>query len=222
MSTWFDQMENAQTSSPSDNGLDAEQSESSAARAVAPQESRIGSRPVVWLVPVIVVVAALAVWSGWYLISTGDASSTAEEETPAPVSSAVLEAALVDPDTQVAVAGQCEPEDGETTLSTGDESLRGTVARWQSAYYAQDPTLTEFLTPESWMHEQAWAEILPDAAPEGTSWCAVMAPVTDDGASVDVDLIVKFSDGSSQTYQQTVLGDQNPQGSWLIDDIVTR
>lgn len=127
----------------------------------------------------------------------------------------------VDPAGQIAVAGQCEPEEGEVRLSVADTTLRGTISKWQTAYYSEDAeTVKQLLAPDSWMQDQDWATILPDAAPEGSSWCAVMAPVKDD--SVDVDLMVTFADGSSQTYQQTVSGAQNESGEWQIVDITTR
>lgn len=127
----------------------------------------------------------------------------------------------VDPAGQIAVAGQCELEEGEVRLSVADTTLRGTIAQWQTAYYAEDvETVKQLLAPNSWMQEQDWAAILPEAAPEGSSWCAVMAPVKDD--SVDVDLMVSFADGSTQTYQQTVSGTQTESGEWQIVDITTR
>lgn len=127
----------------------------------------------------------------------------------------------VDPAGQIAVAGQCNLEEGEVRLSVADTTLRGTIAQWQTAYYAEDvETVKQLLAPNSWMQEQDWAAILPDAAPEGSSWCAVMAPVKDD--SVDVDLMVSFADGSTQTYQQTVSGTQTESGEWQIVDITTR
>lgn len=221
MSSWFDEFEKSQADTAT-----VEEDTQAIAGSTRAASSRRGGRDVrttMWLIPVLGVILAIALWAAWYLMNAGnDTTASAEgESAQAGSSSSVVEMAPVDPDTQVAVAGQCEPQEGETTLSTGDATLRGTVARWQEAYYAQDADgLGQYLAPESWMHEQDWAAILPEAAPEGTSWCAVMAPVED--SSVDVDLMVTFADGSSQTYQQTVVGAQGPDGTWMIDDIVTR
>lgn len=221
MSSWFDEFEksHADTATVDEDA----QADAGSTRVMAPRERGGEMRTTMWLIPVLAVILASGLWATWYLWNAGnDTVASAEGElAQAGSSSSVVEMAPVDPDAQVAVAGQCEPQEGETTLSTGDATLRGTVAKWQDAYYSQDAeALGQYLTPQSWMHEQDWAAILPEAAPEGTSWCAVMAPVED--SSVDVDLMVTFADGSSQTYQQTVVGEQGLDGTWMVDDIVTR
>ncbi|MHA2788306.1 hypothetical protein ACXZ66_04025 [Corynebacterium sp. S7] len=220
MSSWFDQFEKSPLPDDSDN--DVEMPETRSAR----YRGGMGVRnPMLWLLVALAVVVLVLAGSFVWLFSGSSTSTAAEEGTAEPTPpSEVVEATPTNPDLQVAVAGQCEPEEGETTLSTGDDSLRATVANWQDAYYSQDTGLTKYLTEDSWMHEQDWEEILPEAAPDGVSWCAVMAPVeeADSGASVDVDLMVTFADDSSQTYQQTVIGDQDNEGAWFIADIVTR
>ncbi|WP_342319201.1 hypothetical protein [Corynebacterium mayonis] len=221
MSSWFDEFEKSQPDTvPVDEDA---QVDAGVTRASSGREVGREARTTIWLIPVLVVILVIAAWAGWYLVSAGNdiAAGADEESAQAGSSSSVVEMAPVNPDTQVAVAGQCEPQEGETSLSTGDTTLRGTISKWQDAYYSQDAeALGQYLTPESWMNEQDWAAILPEAAPEGTSWCAVMAPVED--SSVDVDLMVTFADGSSQTYQQTVVGAEGADGAWLIDDILTR
>lgn len=217
MSSWFDQMDKAPT--PDDSEATVEMPET---RSMPSHEGSVAKNPMLWLLVALVVVVIVLVGAFIWLFSGFSSSEDLAAEQAATAN--VVEAEQVNPDTQVAVAGQCEPEEGETTLSTGDDSLRGTVANWQDAYYAQDTSLTKYLAEDSWMHEQDWDEILPEAAPEGVSWCAVMAPVekSESETSVDVDLMVTFADDSSQTYQQTVIGDQDAAGAWLIDDIVTR
>jgi len=216
MSSWFDQMDKSPTPDDSDTTVETPETRSAPSR-----EGSLAQNPMLWLVIALVVVLIVLVGAFMWLFSGSSSENVAAEQAE---TSQVVEAEQVNPQTQVAVAGQCEPEDGETTLSTGDDSLRGTIANWQDSYYSQDTSLTQYLTEDSWMHDQNWEEILPEAAPEGVSWCAVMAPVeeSESESSVDVDLMVTFADDSSQTYQQTVIGDQDADGAWLIEDIVTR
>lgn len=212
MSSWFDQLDGSDQIDQSQQPLSADSSGGALVRMCMRMcMQKFFVIPVVVLLVLSVTFGVLGV-----LLSTDQS----EINATAVSSPTTVEVVHRDPDAQVAVAGQCEPEENEVVLSTGDATLRGTVAKWQKAYYAQDTTLTDYLTESSWMHEQDWAAILPEAAPAGSSWCAVMAPVK--GDRVDVDVLVTFSDGSSQTYQQTVVGGQSATGQWLIDDIVTR
>lgn len=217
MSSWFDEVDKTPTESDEFfddlGGVDEPAAAEKRGGSSFTRAQSGGIRTAVWLLPLIGVVVVTLGLSLWTLISRGDSETSA-------ASSPTVEAAPVDPDSQVAVAGHCEPEEGETTLSTSDTSLRATVAKWQEAYYGRDTTLTQYLTADSWMRDQDWEKILPEAAPDGVSWCAVMAPV--EGDRVNVDVMTTFSDGSSQTYQQTVIGKQEQSGSWLIDDIETR
>lgn len=215
MSSWFDEIEQ-----PEDKPAQPEPSSTPSRQRFG---SAVKSRPgLVWLIPAVLILVILLVWSVWFLASPQHdrvASDQPDDTTPATTAEQTPTAQPASPD-QVAVAGQCEPEEGEARLSTGDQSLRGVVASWQDAYYTQDTELTRYLTEDSWLHEQDWEAILPEAAPEGVSWCVVMAPV--DGAEVDVDVMVRFPDQSTQTYQQTVHGVEDSDGTWRIDDIAVR
>lgn len=128
---------------------------------------------------------------------------------------------LDDPETAIGVAGQCRPQDGEAQVSAEEDTVRGAVARWQSAYYQQDAeTLRNSIAPDSRLLDNAWPAILAEAAPAGTTWCAVMSPTSD--TTVDVDVMVTLPDGDATTYPQTVTGQQQPDGTWTIYDIETR
>lgn len=129
-------------------------------------------------------------------------------------------AEVTDHDSVIGVAGECEPEDGEVEIAEDDATVRGAVAQWQSAYYSRDvETLESAIVPDSWLLDNDWESVLAEAAPDGTSWCAVMSPTTDE--SVDVDVMVTFPDGDSETYPQTVSGTR-AGAHWLIDDITSR
>lgn len=127
---------------------------------------------------------------------------------------------IVDRDSVIGVAGECEPEDGEVHVTADDATIRGAVAQWQSSYYSRDvETLESAIAPGSWLRDNDWESVLTEAAPDGTTWCAVMSPTTNE--SVDVDVMVTLPDGESVTYPQTVSGVRNGD-SWLIEDITTR
>ena len=214
MSSWFDDIEQQPSTDTEDDDVFSEDTEDE-----TPKRARGGAvsidRSMIIIGGIIVLAVVIAVASLWYLksASTGDVQADGAQET-------VSVQATGNQDGQVAVAGQCEPEQDETTLSTADTSLRGVVAKWQGKYYDRDTSLTDYLTEGSWLHDQDWEEVLAEGAPEGSSWCAVMAPVKDN--SVDVDVMVTFADNSSQVYQQTVTGQQDEDGTWRIDDIEIR
>ena len=184
-----------------------------------PKRARGGAvsidRSMIIICGIVVLAVLVAVAALWHLksASAGDVQADGAQETASVQ-------ATGNQDEQVAVAGQCDPEQDEITLSTADTSLRGVVAKWQGKYYDRDTSLTDLLTEGSWLHDQDWEEVLAEGAPEGSSWCAVMAPVK--GNSVDVDVMVTFADNSSQVYQQTVTGQQDEDGTWRIDDIEIR
>lgn len=152
-----------------------------------------------------------------YLVN--DSNSVAAEQ--AGDTGAVDTAAEVtDHDAVIGVAGECEPEDGEVEIAEDDATIRGAVAQWQSAYYSRDVEMLESaIAADSWLLDSDWESVLTEAAPDGTSWCAVMSPTT--GESVDVDVQVTFPDGDSETYPQTVSGVRDGE-HWLIDDITSR
>lgn len=215
MSSWFDDIERQSTlevdAADVVSGEGGEQQPQPAKRNVATI-----SRSTLAVLGAVALTVAVTVSALWFLTKDRNHS----EATGAQVEDTSSVQAAVNPDEQVAVAGQCKPEQGETTLSTADTSLRGVVAKWQSKYYDRDTSLTDYLTEESWLHDQDWEKVLEEGAPEGSSWCAVMAPVKDN--SVDVDVMVTFADDSSQVYQQTVTGKQDEAGTWRIDDIEIR
>ena len=214
MSSWFDDIEQQSSTDTEDDDVFAEDTEDE-----TPKRARGGAvsidRSMIIICGIVVLAVLVAVAALWHLksASTRDVQADGAQETASVQ-------ATGNQDEQVAVAGQCDPEQDEITLSTADTSLRGVVAKWQGKYYDRDTSLTDLLTEGSWLHDQDWEEVLTEGAPEGSSWCAVMAPVK--GNSVDVDVMVTFADNSSQVYQQTVTGQQDEDGTWRIDDIEIR
>ena len=214
MSSWFDDIEQQPSTDAEDDDVFSEDTEDETPKRARGAAVSI-DRSMIIIGGIVVLAVFVAVAALWYLksASTGDTQADGAQETASVQ-------ATGNQDEQVAVAGQCEPEQDETTLSTADTSLRGVVAKWQGKYYDRDTSLTDYLTEGSWLHDQDWEEVLAEGAPEGSSWCAVMAPVK--GNSVDVDVMVTFADNSSQVYQQTVTGQQDEDGTWRIDDIEIR
>lgn len=152
-----------------------------------------------------------------YLVNSSNSTAAELANETEPVSTT---AESTDPDRVIGVAGECEPEDEEVEVVAEDTTIRGAVAQWQSAYYSRDvETLESAIAPDSWLLDNDWENVLAEAAPAGTSWCAVMSPTTDE--SVDVDVMVTFPDGDSVTYPQTVSGIRDGE-HWLIDDITSR
>lgn len=165
----------------------------------------------------LVVVAAGSVA---YLVNASSSSADVAEEAASVPASVDQAAETTDRDSVIGVAGECEPEDGEVHITADDATIRGAVAQWQSSYYSRDvETLESAIALDSWLLDNDWESVLTEAAPDGTTWCAVMSPTTDE--SVDVDVMVTFPDGESVTYPQTVSGVRDGD-SWLIEDITTR
>lgn len=186
------------------------------------ESKKYGTATAVGALAVVVIIASAV---GYLTLSGNDndsATSAAAEVSPPTTSSTVQDRIVPEvPEEAIGVAGDCRPQDGEVEIGTDDESVRGAVARWQQAYYEQDvETLESAIAPGSWLHENDWSEVLAEAAPEGTTWCAVMSATED--SSVDVDVMVTMPDGDSTTYPQTVTGQQQPDGEWAIYDIETR
>ena len=169
---------------------------------------------------IVIVAVALALLINSANSNDQEAASQASStpQTQAPMSDEVVPA---DPDSLVGVAGDCKPETGGVMVTAGEETIRGAVAQWQAAYYSQDvETLTSAIAEGSWLRENEWPDILAEAAPEGTTYCAVMSPLSSPEI-VDVDVTVIFPDGTSQTYPQRVTGVLEGD-SWKISTIDPR
>ena len=187
------------------------------------KNTRVTATIVASLGVVVIIASAVAYLTNASSEAKQQAQATAEAAAVTTTRVAPLQDRILpeDPETAIGVAGECRPQDREVEVSAEEDTVRGAVARWQSAYYQQDAqTLSESIAPGSWLLENNWPAVLAEAAPEGTTWCAVMSPAS--GNTVDVDVMVTLPEGESTTYPQTVTGQQQPDGTWAIEDIETR
>lgn len=105
---------------------------------------------------------------------------------------------------------------------SGENSIRGAVAAFETAYFARDAgVLTDAIVKSSSLHEQDWEKILPDAAPDGTKWCAQLGAVEPGATSVDMDLEMTVPGQEPAVYAQTVTGEKGPDG-WLVSAVDER
>lgn len=103
-----------------------------------------------------------------------------------------------------------------------EDSVRGATAEFERAYFFRDSARLVNVTAESSpLREQDWAELLPEAAPDGTTWCASFAPIEKDATTVDLDLTMELPGEEPATYAQVVTGKQTPDG-WKIVRIDAR
>lgn len=129
----------------------------------------------------------------------------------------VVPASLV-ADKKVSIGSSCSTDVVEEVAQ--EDSPRGAVAVFESAYFAQDSqAVKDAVSPDSHMQEQDWDKVLKEAAPEGTTWCATMPPA--DGDAVDVDLEMSLPHERPVVYRQTATAEQH-NGEWLITEISAR
>lgn len=121
-------------------------------------------------------------------------------------------------DTQVSIGTDCS--DDVNAEVDSENSPRSAVTAFENAYFAQDGEgVKEAVSPESGLYDRDWDEVLQEAAPEGTTWCATMPPA--DGDAVDVDLEMSLPHERPVVYRQTATAEQH-NGEWLITEISAR
>ena len=141
---------------------------------------------------------------------------------PAPVNVAAASAGgQADSARAVGVAGDCAATASQVDIEADSSSLRGAVAAFETAYYSQDADgVMDTVADGSGLSATDWDTVLPEAAPEGVSWCAVMQP--ESGPTVDIDLTVTDPDGDITTYPQTIRGEKTKTGSWQLVSVSAR
>lgn len=145
--------------------------------------------------------------------TTQQAASSKENATQGPAVSAAA------PNSAVQIGNACSGKGAEVS---GEQSVRGTVAQFEKAYFNRDSqALVSTLAKSSPMQQQDWKKILPEAAPEGTTWCVEMSPVAEGSSAVDVDLIMAPPGKESALYRQTVKGEKDGD-KWVITSIEKR
>ncbi|WP_151550177.1 MULTISPECIES: hypothetical protein [Corynebacterium] len=120
---------------------------------------------------------------------------------------------------EVGYAGQCSSGEEGTVVKASREGLRETIVAFETAYYERDvDALLATVSANSGLAATEWEEVLPEAAPDDTSWCVVMQPEVD--GVVDIDLEVTSPDGEVTTFRQRVAGEKVPGSSqWRIKKI---
>lgn len=103
-----------------------------------------------------------------------------------------------------------------------EKSVRGAATEFERAYFLRDAErLINVTTKESPLREQDWPAILPEAAPDGTKWCASFAPIQEGATTVELDLLMHLPDQEPATFSQVVTGQDTPDG-WKIVQIDPR
>ena len=151
-------------------------------------------------------------------------SGNDDPEPPAPMAlssaSAGADKTAAASSSAVGVAGACSATGSQVDIDADPSTLRGAVAAFETAYYRQDADgIGELVAAGSGLAATDWESVLPEAAPAGVTWCAVMQPPT--GAAVDVDLTVTVPGGDVTTYRQTIRGEQKA-GSWQLVSVAAR
>ncbi len=109
---------------------------------------------------------------------------------------------------------------GESTIQAGSESLEAAITAFQTAYHERDADgVLAVVAQDSVMAGENWQEILPLAAPEGTTWCATFSPESD--TSVATDLTITDPTGKSVIYRQRITGVEGDSG-WILQKITER
>lgn len=145
--------------------------------------------------------------------TTQQAASGKEEVAQGPAVAAVA------PTSPVEIGNACS---GKGADITGEKSVRGAVAAFEKAYFDQDAqALVSTLSKESPMRQQDWKAILPDAAPQGTTWCVEMSPVAEGASTVDVDLTMTPPGKDKALYLQKVNGEKDGD-KWVITSMEKR
>ena len=170
-----------------------------------------------------IAVAGAAIMAGGALIiGTAAAMILFLRDNEEPTPQALKPSPEVSAAEKVGYAGQCADASGKTPVAQSRTDLRGTVVAFETAYYNRDASaLLETVAADSGLAATEWDDILDEAAPEGTTWCATLQPPK--GNSVDIDLVVTSPDGDEETYRQRVSGRQIPGSQrWQLIKIDSR
>ncbi|MET3945289.1 cytoskeletal protein RodZ [Corynebacterium mucifaciens] len=177
-----------------------------------------------------VVGAVLLIGVGSVFSMLSDKSEQSEQDQAEPAVSTTQQAAssetpqrpsaAASPTSPVEVGNACPGKNAE--MAGEESSVRDAVAQFEKAYFERDAqALAASLAKNSPLQQQDWKTILPEAAPEGTTWCVEMAPVADGASTVDVDLTMAPPGEESALYRQTVKGEKDSD-KWVITSMEER
>lgn len=157
------------------------------------------------------------------MVSAESATTTAVAGPAAVVTDSPEDADNADAALALSEKAEIGPGCTENTDELADEdSVRGAATEFERAYFLRNSEqLLETTAKESPLRKQKWDEILPEAAPDGTKWCAAFAPVKHDDTSVDLDLTMELPGEEAATYKQVVTG-QNTEDGWKVVKIDAR
>lgn len=115
------------------------------------------------------------------------------------------------------VAGQCAPQDDQQRISGSKDSLRGAIAAFQAAYFADDPDgVKATISRENaeW-RDQDWAKVLSGIDDEA-SYCVELPPPDGDDGEVTATVTMSVPDAPDEVYKQRVTGTEGDDGAWRI------
>lgn len=166
------------------------------------------------------VLAVIVGVSVWAVMPTNSAADAHVEPSELEVPAASVVATTTEPSAEPSVMQAGTNCAGETTIDAGRESLEEAVVTFQTAYHERNADgVLAVVADDSAMAAANWAEILPLAAPEGTTWCITFSPESD--ASVATDLTITDPAGESVIYRQSITGSESDSG-WILHKITER
>lgn len=149
--------------------------------------------------------------------SLGPFASDDDKSSPAPATSSVSSAAATTRTADASIIGSCAP--GARPVAQ-NLSLTHTVESFENAYYSRDVAgVQKLLGTDSPLRAQKWDELLPENAPEGTKWCAMVSATPDPSIAIAV-VTVQMPGEPMKIYSSQALGVQQ-DNQWLIDRFVT-
>ncbi|AGG66180.1 hypothetical protein [Corynebacterium callunae] len=166
------------------------------------------------------VLAVIVGVSVWAVMPTNSAADAQVEPSESEVPAASIVAATTEPSTEPSVMRAGTNCAGESTIDAGRESLEEAIVTFQTAYHERNADgVLAVVAQDSAMAAENWAEILPLAAPEGTTWCVTFSPESD--TSVATDLTITDPAGKSVIYRQNITGAESDSG-WILHKITER
>lgn len=201
---------------------DDETKKSSASRALPPRGKSVANKrnKRSWKATTVVIVG-IAILGGVIAAALSALLHSEDKPTVAPAAQALSTASESSPQTTVGFAGHCSSVEGKTPVPANTKNLRGAVVAFETAYYRGDPTaVVASVDDQSALATTDWKKVLAEAAPEGTTWCAIIQP--DKGDVVDVDLTVTQPSGEQKTFPQTITGVKQAGDTWVVKKIEPR
>ncbi|MEZ2190070.1 hypothetical protein [Corynebacterium sp. CCM 9204] len=207
--SWFDQFDDTPTAVFRPIDVDRPVKPVVRRRVVAPQAS---AKTSTISIPTMALMVACGVGIGGIGIAALVLGVGGDDEAPPQPAAVELSASpsgsLVSADRAVGVTGDFAATGAQVDIDAeASSSLRGAIVVFETVYYSQDADgVLDTVAAGSGLAATDWETVLPKAAPNGVSWCAVMRPEL--GQTVDIDLTVTDPAGEVTTYPQTIRGEK--------------